>query len=119
MDDELQAIRAKRMAEMQAQSAAQRRDPAAEKREMDERKGLIMAQILLPEARERLARVRLVKPERADQVEAYLIQAAQANKLTGRVDENTLINLLNDVSQSSKKTSIKFARRHEEEDDDY
>lgn len=44
-----------------------------------------MAQILSPEARERLARIRIVKEEKARGVEEMLIRMAQSGQIRGKV----------------------------------
>lgn len=76
------------------------------------------------EAREKLANIRLVKPERADQVESYLINAAKSGQLGGKVSEEQLKDLLRSVTeQTQKRTKVTIMRRRaafdeDEEDDD-
>jgi len=74
LDPELQAIRQKRMSELQLKGSGMptgtQMSPEAQKekeeqnRRMEEQRQTILAQILTSEARERLARVSLVKPEK-------------------------------------------------------
>ena len=44
----------------------------------------VMAEVLEPKARERLANVKVVKPELAGQLELYLVQLYQSGQLRGR-----------------------------------
>lgn len=74
------------------------------------------------EAREKLANIRLVKPERATQVESLIISAAQSGQLGGRLTEDQLKDLLLKVTeQTQQKTSVTIMRRRrrfDEDDDD-
>lgn len=54
----------------------------------------ILRKILEPEAKERLARVKLVKPELVEQVENYLINLFVSGKLKKRISEEEMIELL-------------------------
>lgn len=78
----------------------------------------MLNQILSPEAREKLSNIRLVKPERAKQVESYLINAAQSRQLGGKVTEDQLKELLRNVTeQTQKRTTVTIKRRRQLFDD--
>lgn len=80
---------------------------------------MILNQIMTPEAREKLANIRLVKPERAEQVETYLINSAQSGQLGGRVGEEQVKDLLRSVTeQTQKRTKVTIMRRRKVFDDD-
>ena len=81
-DPELQAIRQRRMAELQqqAQSQAAQEEQA---RRMEMQKQNALRQILTTEARQRLANIRLANPHMADTVEMQLIQLAQSGRIQG------------------------------------
>eukprot|EP01102_Stenamoeba_stenopodia_P022894 TRINITY_DN9706_c0_g1_i2.p1 TRINITY_DN9706_c0_g1~~TRINITY_DN9706_c0_g1_i2.p1 ORF type:complete len:118 (+),score=26.48 TRINITY_DN9706_c0_g1_i2:78-431(+) len=112
-DAELEEIRRRRMAELQGSQEQQ------EKREqMEERRKIILTRILEPEARERLSRIALVKPDNARQVEDMIIQAAQYGQLTGKVDEPKLISLLEQISERKQKTTVTVIRRKNNNWDD-
>jgi len=122
MDDpELEAIRQKRLAEMQGggqqfnPQEAQQREVA--KKEQEERRQSILIAILTSDARERLSRVALVKPDKARSVEDMIIRAAQTGQLGGKVDEQRLISLLEQISEKEKKTKITIKRRTVDDDD--
>lgn len=66
--------------------------------------------------------IALVKPERAEHVEAMLIQMAQTGQINGKVGEAQLVDLLEKVSSHSQKTTVKFDRRRlnlDDSDDDF
>merc|ERR1712063_2199 len=102
----------------------QQKQQEGKQMEMEEQVRVMMAQILTPAARERLARVRLVKPERARLVESHLLRSAQNGQLRGKVDENQLRAILDQVSQQGGKTKVTYRRRRvfdsdeEDESDD-
>lgn len=124
-DDELEAIRRQRMAELQAKhgdSSNNQQGEEAKQRETDMRNS-ILAQVLDQSARARLSNLALVKPEKANAVENYLIQMARFGKLGGKISDSGLIEILEKVSQQTeKKTTVKFNRRRvmdsDDEDDD-
>ena len=50
-------------------------------------------------ARERLNRVKLVKPEVAEKIENALIQAIQAGQIRGQITEQQIISILNEINE--------------------
>jgi programmed cell death protein 5 len=87
---------------MQQQSAESQNE--IEKAE-EERKD-VLKRIMTDEARERLARIRLVKPEFAQQIENQLISLAQSGRLRSKVDDETLKRLLQQL-QPDREMNIK------------
>ncbi|KAF2074763.1 hypothetical protein CYY_003951 [Polysphondylium violaceum] len=77
-----------------------------QRRENEERRQHILVQILTPQARERLSRIAMVRPEKARQVEDLIIAAAQRGQLAEKVDEPKLISLLEQISEKAPKTTI-------------
>ena len=55
---------------------------------MEERRVMILDQILEPEAKQRLSRLSIVKKEKARAVEDSLIKAATSGQLKGKVKIN-------------------------------
>ncbi|BGP38472.1 hypothetical protein JCM10449v2_002406 [Rhodotorula kratochvilovae] len=123
MDSDLEAIRQKRMAELQASgggpspsaggpsipsggaaggAGGSGEDAAQQAAAEDERRRAVMSQILSSEARERLSRIALVKPDRARAIEQLLMRMGQSGQLRGRVSEDQLIDVLDQVEAMEK-----------------
>lgn len=60
---------------------------------------IITMQILEKKARERLANLKLVKPQIAMQLELYLAQAYQAGQLQNKITDEQLISILQKISR--------------------
>ncbi len=60
------------------------------------------------EARERLANVRMVRPELADQVEEYVLQLGLSGKLDHRIDDEELRELLERLAPRQREIRFKF-----------
>ena len=116
---ELDEIRQKRMAELQAQQAAmqnqqqqaaiQAQQQQAQRQQFEAQKKQILGQILTPEARNRLANLRLTKPDLVNNIELQLIQSAQAGSLRGKVTDEQLKVLLSQIA--GQKREIKITRK--------
>ncbi|WP_462315640.1 DNA-binding protein [Methanobrevibacter sp.] len=116
---ELDEIRQKRMAELQAQQAAaqnqaqQQAMAQAQQQEaqaqFEAQKKQILGQIMTPEARQRLANLKLTKPELVNSIELQLIQSAQAGSLRGKVTDDQLKVLLRQIA--GQKREIKITRK--------
>ncbi|XP_068695498.1 programmed cell death protein 5-like [Montipora capricornis] len=122
-DEELAAIRAKRLEELQTQyggqnTAQMQQQQEALKREAEMRNSML-SQILEQGARARLNSIALVKPEKAKMMESMLIQMARTGQIAGKLSESQLISLLQDVSEKTqKKTTVKFNRKRIDDSDD-
>lgn len=116
---DLDEIHQKRMAELQAQQAAaqnqaqQQAMAQAQQHEaqaqFEAQKKQILGQIMTPEARQRLANLKLTKPELVNQIELQLIQSAQAGSLRGKVTDEQLKVLLRQIA--GQKREIKITRK--------
>ncbi|KAK2191462.1 hypothetical protein NP493_53g18037 [Ridgeia piscesae] len=107
-DDELEAIRTKRMAELQQQYGGGGGDKEQQeevRRQQDEMKNSILSQVLDQQARARLNTIALTKPEKAKMVESMLIQMAQSGQIQSQLGEMQLRGLLERVSAQTQKTT--------------
>lgn len=100
-DKELEKLKAKRMAEIQERLAEEERL----RREMERQAA--MRVILTPEARQRLANLRLIKPELVAQLEEQLIQLANTGRVKMPITDDMLKEIL---SRLMAKRDIKIKR---------
>ncbi|WYZ45566.1 hypothetical protein EsH8_VIII_000882 [Colletotrichum jinshuiense] len=129
MDDaELDQIRKARLEQLKAQGGAggssgggsNQKQQQAEQRQQQETEARqqILNQILHPEAADRLGRIRLVKEQRAQDVENRLIMLAQSGQLRSKVTETQLKELLSAVAENKEEEKIVVSRRKGWDDDD-
>jgi len=108
------------LAELQQQNQGEndksKDDAAARQTEM---KNSILSQVLDQKARARLNTVAAAKPEKAQMVENMLVNMARMGQIQGKLGEDELKNLLEQLSEKTKKkTTVKFDRRRVDLDDD-
>ncbi|NPA04593.1 MAG: DNA-binding protein [Crenarchaeota archaeon] len=109
--DELEAIKRKKLLELQRRLLEEEARRKAEAEARARREALLRA-ILTPKARERLANVRLVRPDLAQFVEDQLIALVQSGRLRPPVDEDIVKQLLSTIyEQTHRETRIRVKRR--------
>jgi programmed cell death protein 5 len=109
-DRELEEIKRRKMMElMAAQQSGQAEEEERRRLEEEAAKQSILRQILEPEARERLARIKLARPELAEAVENQLILLAQSGRLTRMITDEELKSIL--ASLTSNRREIRIERR--------
>jgi programmed cell death protein 5 len=102
-DDELDAIRRRKLSALQGRASDEQRQVQAEQ-QME--KQALLKQILSPEARQRLTNLKMVKPEFTDQVELQLIQLAQMRKLPVPLSDTQLKQVLIQLQPQKRETKI-------------
>jgi programmed cell death protein 5 len=111
-DAELTEIRRRRLQQlqqMQVSESANAQAYAAQEAEMQRReseRSEVLRRILTPEARERLGRIRLAKPDVASTVEQQLIALAASGRLQRQVDDATLRALLERIAPDRREITI-------------
>jgi programmed cell death protein 5 len=108
---DIEEIRRKRMQQLQQQAQQQNVDAESQERmhqEMEMQKKQAMMQILTPEARSRLANIRLTKSEFVDQIEIQLIQLAQMGRIQSKITDEQLKELLKKVSGQKREINISW-----------
>jgi len=128
-EDELEALRAKRMAQMQSSGMenpnanANRNDEEERRVQAEQMKNQMLSQILDQQARARLNTLMVAKPEKAQMVENMLINMARMGQLRGKLGEEEFKGLLEQVNEKTQKTTkVKFDRRRtnlSDDDEDY
>ncbi|MEM1561675.1 MAG: DNA-binding protein [Candidatus Bathyarchaeia archaeon] len=105
-DVELEEIRKRRLMELQQRLAQEQEALEAQKRAEMQRQA-ILRKILTPEARQRLANLRMVKPEFAAQLETQLIQLVQRGLLQIPIDDDQLKEILRRMQAGKREIHIR------------
>ncbi len=114
-DSELSELRRRRLQQLQDMQASETVNAQAyaaqeaEMRRRDAERSEVLRRILTPDARERLGRIRLAKPEVAGAVEQQLIALAASGRLPRAVDDATLRALLERIAPERRE--IRITRR--------
>ncbi len=107
-DEELEEIRRRRLLEMQQQLAQEQQEAQVRQRLELQKQGLLR-KILTPEARQRLANLKMVRPEFATQIELQLIQIAQQGKIELPITDERLKEILMRLQSSRREIKIRRA----------
>ena len=73
-----------------------------EKQQYDLIKKVAMLKYMSKDARERLNRVKLVRPKVAEEIEDALIQAIQTGQIRGQITEKQIIDILNEITEKKR-----------------
>jgi programmed cell death protein 5 len=105
-DEELEELRRRRALELQQQVSQEQQQTEAQK-QLELQKQALMRQILTQEARQRLANLKMVKPEFASQLELQLIQIAQQGRVQLPIDDKQLKEMLRRLQSGRKEIKIR------------
>lgn len=106
-DDELEEIRRRKLLELQRRVGEEQGNVQAQQ-QLELQKQALLRSILTPEARQRLANLKMVRPEFTSQLELQLIQLAQQGKIPIPLTDKQLKQIL--VQIQSRKREIKIRR---------
>lgn len=105
-DEELQEIKRRKIDALQQQAAEQGQQEET-KEQYEQQRQAVLRQILTTEARERLARLKIARPEFAENVENQLIMLAQSGQLSGVVTDDGLVQILEKLTPKKREITIK------------
>jgi programmed cell death protein 5 len=105
-EDELGELRRRKLSALQRQMAEEQRK-AQMQQELELQKQALLRNILTPEARQRLANLKMVRPEFTDQLELQLIQLAQQGKLPIPLTDEQLKQILVQLQGRKRETKIR------------
>jgi programmed cell death protein 5 len=105
-DEALDEIRRKKLSALQQRATDETKESKAEQ-EYQAQKEALLRQILSPEARQRLANIKMIKAEFTEQLELQLIQLAQAGKLSVPVSDAQLKQILIQLQSRKREPTIR------------
>jgi programmed cell death protein 5 len=105
-DEELEELRKKRVVELQRQLSSENQQ-VEQQRTINAQKDNILRQILTPEARQRMNRIKLVKPEFVARLELQLIQIAQSGRIRLPINDQQLKQMLHQLQPSRGKITFR------------
>lgn len=109
-DEELEALKQRRLLELQRRLEEEERRRRQLIQEARRQEALRL--ILTPEARQRLANIRLVRPDVARLVEDQLLLLVQSGKISTPVDDETLKRILEAIySQTRREFRIRIKEK--------
>jgi programmed cell death protein 5 len=104
---ELEDIRRRKLQELRV-NLVEEEQRAEKQKTLEMQKKALLRQVLTTEARQRLNRIKLVKPRFAEQVELQLIQIGQSGRIRLPISDTQLKTILRNLQ--SPKREIKFRR---------
>ncbi|MEE8403570.1 MAG: DNA-binding protein [Candidatus Hydrothermarchaeaceae archaeon] len=106
MEGDLDDIRNRKLAELQQRLQEERlvEDRAVQ---IDAQKRSILMGVLTPEAKNRLANIKLARPEFGVQIENLLIQIAQSGSVTQKITDQQLKEILLKISKKKRDITIR------------
>jgi programmed cell death protein 5 len=105
-DEELEGIRRRKLLALQQKMTNEQKQDQAEQ-QLEMQKQELLRQILSPEARQRLANLKMIKPEFTEQLELQLIQLAQSGKLPIPTSDAQLKQILVQLQSRKRETKIR------------
>jgi len=108
-DEELEEIKRRKLLEYQRRLAEAAR--AEEERRLEEaRRQEVLRRILTPKARERLANLKMVRPQLVEALEAQLIQLAYSGRIATPITDEELKSILRRLMSTQKEIRLRFMR---------
>jgi programmed cell death protein 5 len=105
-EDELEELRRRKLLALQQKMAEEQRKTQIQQ-QLELQKQALLKRILTPEARQRLANLKMVRPEFTDQLELQLIQLAQQGKLPIPLTDAQLKQILIQLQAHKRETKIR------------
>ncbi len=105
-DNELEKLRRKKLLELQREMAEEQQK-AQVQQQLELQKQALLRNLLTPEARQRLANLKMVKPEFISQLELQLIQLAQQGKVPIPLSDKQLKQILIQIQARKREPKIR------------
>ncbi|CCQ36395.1 PDCD5 family DNA-binding protein [Natronomonas moolapensis 8.8.11] len=106
-DEELQELREKKMEQLKDRQGNDGAEAAeAQQQQAEAQKKAMLRQALTDGARKRLNTVQMSKPQFGEKVEQQIVALAQSGRLNGKIDEDKMKELLQEMKPESKSFDI-------------
>ena len=108
-DEDLEELRQKKMEQLKEQQDGEGRGEAAEaqRQQAEAQKKAMLRKALTDGARQRLNSVKMSKPQFGEKVEQQVVALAQSGRLQGKIDEEKMKELLQEMKPESQSFDIK------------
>ena len=105
MNEDLEEIRKRKIEQLQEEAAMEK----MMEEDIESQKQAVLRQVLDPAAKERLARIKIARPQIGEQIENQLISLAQSGRMNGKISDEDFRRLLTRILP--KKREIKIRRK--------
>jgi programmed cell death protein 5 len=106
-DEELQELREEKMEQLKERQGDGEAEAAeAQRQQADAQKKAMLRKALTDGARKRLNTVQMSKPQFGEKVEQQIVALAQSGRLNGKIDEDKMKELLQEMKPESKSFDI-------------
>jgi len=105
-EEELEELRRRKLLALQQRFSEEQRQAQMDQ-QLELQKQALLRKILSPEARQRLANLKMVRPEFTEQLELQLIQLAQQGKLPIPLADAQLKQILIQLQSQKRETKIR------------
>jgi len=107
-DEELEELRKKKMEQLQErQQGGGEEAREAQRQQAEAQKKALLRKTLTDGARQRLNSVKMSKPEFAEQVEQQVVALARSGRVQGKIDEDQMKSLLQELQPDKQDFNIK------------
>jgi programmed cell death protein 5 len=108
-DEDLEELRQKKMEQLKEQQGGEGQSEAAEaqRQQAEAQKKAMLRKALTDGARQRLNSVKMSKPQFGEKVEQQVVALAQSGRLQGKIDEEKMKELLQEMKPESQSFDIK------------
>ena len=105
-DEEIERLREKKMEQLKEQQDGDEEAVEAQRQQAEAQKKAVLRQNLTDGARKRLNTVKMSKPDVGEQVEQQIVALAQSGRIQGKIDEEKMKQLLQELTPDSKSFDI-------------
>ncbi|MEF8776518.1 MAG: DNA-binding protein [Haloarculaceae archaeon] len=108
-DEELEKLREEKLEQLKDGQGGEGAEEAmeAQREQAEAQRKAVLRQNLTDGARKRLNTVKMSKPEAGEKVEQQIVALAQSGRLTEKIDEDQMKELLRELTPDSKSFDIK------------